>query len=166
MSEYFDRVQGSAAVADLQNLGTKVGDLRKRCWTHQAMVDLLERLMVVNANVLTRLTLSDCSLITLTTLNELESHSRQLSNLVDQLDPLPLDGQPNIAHMNEAADQLLRSASAMPAVQHRTLADDMHSAAEQFRREAESASGSMRKEYDEVKIQLDSVRSQNSAGQR
>ena len=160
MSEYFDRVHGSSAVADLQNLETKLADLRKRRWEHQNTVDLLERLMVVNANVLKRLNLSDCSLITLTTLNELESQSRQLLHLVDQLDPLPLDGQPNIAQINETADQLLRSASTMPAVQHPTLADDMHSAAEQFRREAESASGSMRKEYDEVKIQLDSVRSE------
>ena len=98
MSEYYDRVQNSTAVTELRNLQTRVvSDLAERKWANQNVIDLIVRLKAVNKTVLNRLTLSDCNLITQSTLQDLGSQVQQLQNAVNQLDSLPLDGEPNIA---------------------------------------------------------------------
>ena len=157
MSEYYDRVQNSAAVAELRNLKTSLSDLAEKKWEHQNTIDLIVRLEVVNGNVLNRVTLSDCNLITLSTLAELEAQIRQLQNLVIQFDSLPLDGQPNFAQLNEAADAILRASSTLPLIPSNALADEIQVYAQQYQREAESSAGTIREEFAKIQAQVGDV---------
>ena len=157
MSEYYDRVQNSTAVTELSNLQTRLSDLAEKEWNHQDVVDLIARLQTVNYTVLNRLTLSDCHLITLSTLQELGSQAQNLQSVVNQLDSLPLDGQPNGTQLNEAADAVLRTSSVLPFAPHNGFGEELQTYAQQYRREAESATGFMRGEFEKIQIQLGNV---------
>ena len=158
MSEYYNRVQNSTAVAELRSLQARMPDLAEKKWDHQSVIDLIVRLEAVNKSVLNRLMLSDCNLISLSTLRELGSQAQQLQDVVNQLDSLPLDGQPNITQLDEAADAILRTSSTLPPAPHDALANEIQAYAQQYQREAESSVGFMREEFEKVQVQLGDVR--------
>ena len=157
MSDYYNRVQNSTAVTELRNLQTRVSDLAEKEWVNQNVIDLIVRLEAVNKTVLNRLTLSDCNLITQSTLQDLGSQVQQLQNAVNQLDSLPLDGEPNIAQLNEVTDAVLRTSSVLPFAPDNVLGEELQNYAQQYRREAESATGFMRGEFEKIQIQLGNV---------
>ena len=157
MSKYYDRVQNSTAVTELRDLQTRASDLAERKWVNQNVIDLIVRLEAVNKTVLNRLTLSDCNLITQSTLQDLGSQVQQLQNAVNELDSLPLDGEPNIAQLDEAADAVLRTSSVLPFAPDNVLGEELQNYAQQYRHEAESATGFMRGEFEKIQIQLGNV---------
>ena len=138
MSEYYDRVQNSTVVTELRNLQTRVSDLAERKWVNQNVIDLIVRLEAVNKTVLNRLTLSDCNQITQSTLQDLGSQVQQLQNAVNQFDSLPLDGEPNIAQLNEVTDVVLRTSYVLPFAPDNVLGEELQNYAQQYRLEAES----------------------------
>ena len=162
MSEYYDRVQNSTAVTELRSLQARMPDLAEKKWDHQNVIDLIVRLEAVNKSVLNRLMLSDWYLISLSTLQELGSQAQQLQNVVNQLDSLPLDGQPNIAQLDETADTILRTSSTLPPAPHDALANEIQTYAQQYQREAESSAGLMREEFAKIQVQLGDVERGNT----
>ena len=154
MSEYSDRVRGSLVVSNLRQSETKLRGLGSRGWKYQNKIDLIDRLKVVTGHTLGRLTVPDCSLITETTLDELGPPSQELLNAIEQIQSLPWDDESDNTHINRVADDLLRTAINLPALPFTTTPAAVEKAAEQFNREAESATNAVSEKVREVQSQL------------
>ena len=158
MSEFNDRIRDSVVVSNLKQAEARLRELEERAWEHRSKVDLIARLKVVTANILGRLTVPDCGLVTMTTLNELESPSQRFLNEIESIESFPLNDESDHGHINIAGDDLLRAASTLPALPFRTTPAVIEKAAEQFNREAQSATKVVSEKFSAVQSQLDEVK--------
>ena len=154
MSEYSDRVRDSVAVSNLRQADDKLRELSGREWEHQIKIDLMDRLRVVITHVLGRLTVPDCSLVTESMLRELGAQSQILLNEIQQIESLPLSDESNNTQIDSTIDDLLQTAAHLPALPFRTTPAVVQKAAEQFSREATSATNRMSEKFTKVESHL------------
>ena len=160
MSEFYDRVRDSAVISNLKQAEARIRDLEERHWEHQNKVDLISRLKGITSHVLGRLTVPDRGLVAMATLDELQNPSQQFLNSIEQIGTLELDVESDHTSINRSADELLRSASTLPAWPFRATSAVFEKAAEQFDRESQSATKLLSESTSPLLVQIEEVRKQ------
>ena len=143
MSGFTDQVRNSAALSNLRESSGMLRELVSVEWEVEETSDLITRLTVVVENLLGRLTIADRNLVPGSILAPLESQTQKIREAMQSLSSSAPSVQINIPKVNDWADDILDTASALPVLPIRTTNQVLEKASEQFDREAISAKASI-----------------------
>ena len=158
MSEIEDRVRDSAVISNLSEALALLTGLEAQDWVVEEASDLVSRLTSVVRNLRVRLTLCDPNLIPRNTLDELDSPTQDILDIVRHLKDSAPFFDLNVSNVHNQMDDLLVVAMALPEIGF--TPDDMtvEKAVEQLNLESMSAIATISGEAETLRSEITELR--------